>query len=425
MEKIKINNFNEKLFYEKLDNGLEVYLVPLSKKKSYFTMFGTKYGGKDIKFKVDEKTIETPTGIAHFLEHKLFEREEDPFTFYQKSGTDVNASTSYDFTNYYIHGSKNYKQNLSYLLNWIQSLDITEDLVEKEQGIILEEASMYKDVPDRVMNNKSKENVFVKDTYRNKVIGTDEDILKITKEDLELCYESFYSPENMFLISVGKFNKDEAMEIIKENTKNFKKGKNFEKIIEEEPDEVYKEYEEIKMNIDTPRIGVSYKFNKDIFKSLNINNFSLDLYLHTLISIGLGITSDIREKWLKENLFISSFYKVTESYSHYVIEFNAISNKPDELYKELDNYLKDIKIDEESFEREKKLWIASEVKSISNINSTAFNILDDILDYGKFIPNKIERIKKLDYSTLERLKEVLDFKNKAVVKIIPKDKTVN
>ena len=112
MKEIRINNFKEKLFYEKLDNGLEVFLVPLKNKNNYTCMFGTKYGGRDIKFFVDGKLIETPTGIAHFLEHKMFEKDEDPFHFYQKYGTDVNASTSYDYTAYYILGNKNMKKIL-------------------------------------------------------------------------------------------------------------------------------------------------------------------------------------------------------------------------------------------------------------------------------------------------------------------------
>lgn len=425
MKEIRINNFKEKLFYEKLENGLEVFLVPLKKKNDFTTVFATKYGGRDIKFKIDGKLIETPTGIAHFLEHKMFEKEEDPFKFYQKYGTDVNASTSHDFTSYYIIGNKSYKKNLIYLLNWLQKLDITEALVEKEQGIILEEASMYKDSPDRVLNEKVKENIFVHDPYRNKVIGTDEDIVKITKEELELCYKSFYRPDNMFLISVGNFNPKEAIEIIKENTKNFKNVKEkIEKYYEPEDDNVVKRYEEVFLNVDSPRISVAYKINKNKLKNLNISNFELDLYLHILINIGLGVTSDIREKWLNNNMFINSLYRVTENETHYIIEFNAISKKEDQLSEELHNYLQDIKISEESFERQKKLWIANEVKSIGNINSIKYNILDDILDYGHFIPNKLECIKNLKYEMLVSLKNSLDFSNKVIIKILPKDKKI-
>lgn len=425
MKEIRINNFKEKLFYEKLSNGLEVFLVPLKQKSDFTTAFVVKYGGRDIFFKVDGKLVETKTGIAHFLEHKMFEKEEDPFKFYQKYGIDVNASTSHDFTNYYILGNKNYKKSLEYLLNWLQSLNLTSDLVKKEQGIILEEASMYKDIPDRVLNEKIKENVFTSDPYRYKVIGKDEDILSITKEELELCYKSFYTPNNMFLISVGNFNPHEAIEIIKENTKNFQNSScEVTKYYPKEEDKTLKKYEEIFLNVDVPRIGVAYKINKQCFKELKLSGYKLDLYLHMLINIGLGLSSDIREKWLNEKLFINSLYRVSENDTHYVIEFYAVSKKPDILKEELQNYLKDIKISSLVFERQKKLWIANEVKSIGNINAIKYNIIDDVLDYGKFIPNKIEIIKSLEFEILEKIKDAIDFTNEVTVKILPKDKKI-
>ncbi|MDO4369296.1 MAG: pitrilysin family protein [bacterium] len=422
MEKIRINNFKEHLYYEKLENGLEVFLVPLKMKKSYTAMFLTKYGGRDIEFKINDKEVKTPTGIAHFLEHKLFENEdEDPFSFYEKFGTDVNASTSHDFTSYYIYGSKSYKKNLSYLVNWIQGLTLTDELVKKEQGIILEEASMYKDNPSRCLSEKIKENVFVNDPYRNKVIGTDDDIKSITKDEIELCYNSFYSPSNMIIISVGNFNPKEALEIIKENTKDFKnKAQKIEKVYRDEPDTVYKEYEKLEFNTENTRIAVAYKINKNDLKNLNITSFELDLYLNSLLNIGLGATSEIREKWLYEKLFTTSFYKIIETETHYVIEFDAMSENSDLLLEKLQEYLKDIKINKEDFERGKKAWIASEVKTSSNINSILYSILDDVLDYGCFIPNKIEIIKALNFEKLEEVKKKIIFKNKAVVKMVPK-----
>lgn len=420
MKEIRINNFKEKLFYEKLSNGLEVFLVPLKQKSDFTTAFVVKYGGRDIEFKINNKHIKTKTGIAHFLEHKMFEKKENPFEFYQKYGIDVNASTSHDYTSYYILGNKNYKKSLVYLLNWLQNLNLTSELVKKEQGIILEEANMYKDLPDRVLNEKIKENIFVNDPYRYKVIGKDEDILSITKEELELCYNSFYNPSNMFLVSVGNFNPKEAIEIIKENTKDFKQPK--EKVTKYYPvenDEIFKDYEEIFLNVDVPRIAIAYKINKQSLIKIKITHFELDLYLHMLINIGLGTSSDIREKWVNDKLFTNALYRISENDTHYVIEFCAISKKPDILKDELHNYVQDIKISKEVFERHKKLWIANEVKSIGNINSIKYNIIDDVLDYEEFIPNKIDIIKGLDFETLEKIKQAIDFTNKIIVKILP------
>ena len=420
MKEYKINNFKEKLFYEELENGLRIFVVPIKNKTSFAASIVVKYGGRDISFKTNDKLNNTPTGIAHFLEHKMFERKEDPFTYYGKFGTDVNAATSDDYTCYYFIGNKCFNKSLKYLINWIQTIDINEEQVKKEQGIILEEASMYKDNPNRVMYNKIKENIFVNDPKKNKVIGTDEDIVKITKKELELCYNSFYVPNNMCLIVTGNVNPNEVINIVKDETKNFKRKNDVGKpVYNKEPDNVSKDYEEIEMKIGIPKVNVSYKINKELFKKLNIKQVEFDLYLHFLISIALGSTSEIRQKWIEEGLFTDSFYRITEIESHYVIELYADSNKPDELIKKLKDNIKDLIIDRESFEREKKIWIANEIKSIENPLSTLYNILDDILDYNEFIPNKIEIIRSLNYKTLETIKQNMVFDNNTVIKIVP------
>ena len=423
MKKLNINNFKEKVYYEKLENGLEVFLVPIPKKNNYTCMLGVKYGGRNTKFKIDGKLIETPTGIAHFLEHKLFERKEDPFSFFGKSGTDVNAATGYDITSYYIYGNKNYKKNLEYMANWLKQFDITEDGVKKEQGIILEEAKMYEDMPDQILNNKTKENVFKKDPYRNKIIGTFEDIKNTTKEQIKLCFDSFYRPNNMFLISVGNFNPNEAIKIIKKANEGYQKNSTkVEKYFDEEPDEIYKKYEKIPTNIDIPRVSVSYKINKSKLMNLGIKQFDLELYLHVLINISLGMTSSIREEWLNKGLLIGSHYNIVKTKTHYVITFIAISNKPDEIAEEFAKYIQNVEITKDLFERQKKLWMAGEIKSSISIKSIEYNILDDILDYGYFIEDKLKHIKNLKYENLIKLKNNLEFKNKSVVQLTKKTK---
>lgn len=421
MKEIAINNFKEKLFYEKLPNGFEVFLVPLKNKKNFFTMTGVKYGGRDINFSIDGKDYTVPSGIAHFLEHKMFEKEDNPFSFYQSTGTDVNASTSYDFTRYYIIGNKEYNKNLTYLLEWLKDLNITDQQVEKEKGIILEEASMYKDNPHVVLMESINKNVFIKDPYKNKVIGSDSDIMKITKKDIELCYNSFYTADNMFLISVGNFDQNDAIKIIRDLVKDYKvSDKSIVKKYGIEPCEVAKEDETIIMNVDVPRISSAYKIDKKCFKGLNITSFELDLYIHILIDISLGVTSDIRNEWLNDKLFINSSYRIIETDQFYVIIFMALSNNPDKLKCELDKYLKNIVIDKDSFLRQKKLWIAGEVKNINSIESIGYSVLDDILDYGTFISDKMNIIRSLEYSTLVDIKRRIDFNLRSSVKIIAK-----
>lgn len=420
MKKIQINNFDENIYYLKLDNGLEAFLLPLLNKKNYSASITVKYGGRDIRFKAFDSEFNMPTGIAHFLEHKMFERDNDPFSFYKKSGTDVNASTSYDFTSYYIFGNKSFNNNLKYLIDFIKSIDISSLDIEKEKGIILEEASMYKDSPVRVINEKVKEKVFLKDPYKYKVIGTDDDIKSITKNDVVTCFNSFYNASNMFITIVGNFNLNEAIDIIKEKGSSIENRCIVEKVYEEEPNDIDTSDLTLDFNIDIPREAVAFKFNKNLFNKLKVSKYELDLYLHFLINIAMGPTSLIREKWIKDNLFLNSMYRITDTNTHYVIEFICTTNYPEEIKKELIKYLKDVKLDEESFEREKKLWITGEIESISNINSMKYNIIDDVLDYGFIISNKIDTIKNLKYNTLLELKKILLFKDCTTVKLMPK-----
>ena len=185
-----------------------------------------------------------------------------------------------------------------------------------------------------------------------------------------------------------------------------------------EPNEVKVKEETITMNVDIPRIASAYKIDKSTLKKLKISPYELDLYIHLLIDISLGMTSDIRNTWLNKKLFINSSYRVIETDSHYVIEFIATSLKPDELKNELDKYLKDIKIDENSFNRQKKIWIAGEVKNINSIQTIGYSVLDDILDYGEFISNKTDIIRNLDYQILKQIKSLINFDIKSSIKII-------
>jgi len=146
MEKINLEGLDQDVYKEELDNGLEIYLVPYTNKKNYYITYATRFGSDVLEFSVNDKKYKPPLGIAHFLEHKMFEQEdgEDPFTFFSKSGTDSNASTSFDSTQYLCYGTNNFKENLRYLLSFVNNPFYTEENVNKEKGIIAEEIKMYK-----------------------------------------------------------------------------------------------------------------------------------------------------------------------------------------------------------------------------------------------------------------------------------------
>lgn len=417
MKKININNFEENLFYEKLDNGLEIYMVPLPNKKNYYALFGTRFGGINLEFKSNNKLYKVPGGIAHFLEHKLFEQEESPFEFYGKTGTDVNAMTTYNYTGYYFIGNNSFYDNLKYLLNWITNFHITDEQVEKEKGIILEEARMYLDNPDRVLYEKIKENSLQSSNYRKKVIGSLDEIKSITKEDLNLCYKSFYNPNNMFILITGDFDPYKTIDIIKEELKGFKSNNTIEKIYNKEEDKVSKEYEVVKLPVENTKIAISYKMNKNLF---NIDKYNLDYYLQMILTLHFGSSSAFKEYLLNKELFISFGYNVTDIKTHYLIEFYMSTKKEKEIIEELTNYIsniKNIKLKEEDFIRIIKTWVASEVRMIDNTNVTLYNMLDDILEYNTYKYDSIKDKRKLDFNTMLQVLNECDFTNKSILVI--------
>ncbi len=422
MKQIKINNLEENLFYEELSNKLGVYLVPLQNKNKYFISFFTKYGNHTTHFKIDGKEKTVPSGIAHFLEHKMFEREDEeikPFQFFTESGTDVNAGTSIFYTTYYCSGNNKFYENLKYLLNWIPSIHVTDELVEKEKGIIIQESRMGEDNPDQVLYYKTVENVFINDTYKNKVIGTEEEINSINKEDVLTCYNSFYRPDNMYVVISGNFDPKEAIKIIREELKNFKNGKEkIEKIIEKEPNKVKKEYEELSMNVSIPRISVAYKISRD---TLNLSILDLDNYLSVMNNCIFGNTSMFLEESLKKGLLTEYDFSNDISDKYIMLNISAITNKPDEMVKKIEDNINNIDILEEDFEREKKVAIARAIKTMDFSSAIVENIKTDIIYYGKYQTDIVNIIKEMKYSKLQELIKKIDFSNKAVIKILPKN----
>ena len=417
MKEININNFEEKLFYEKLDNGFEIFLVPLKNKSNYRISMGVKYGNCYTDFMVDGKKIHTPSGVAHFLEHKLFEREEglSPFDFYSKSGTSVNAGTSIKYTNYYCVGTNNFNENLEYMLNWITKIYITDENVEKEKGIILEEERMFIDNPDRVLNEKSRFNLFLNDPYGMKVVGTEEDIKSITKEDLITCYNNFYTPNNMFLIITGNFNKDDAINIIRDNFNKIEKvDKKLKKIKVEEPDEVRCSFEEVKLNVATSKISLNYKINK---KQFNMDDYRLSIYMSIILRLAFSDTSLFFEKGLEDNLFIDLTYYFDITDTHVIISFDVISDK-EEVTLMVEEELKNITLEEKDFKRIISCLIANEVKTVDNVNMISYDIFDDLIYYGSYKNEKIKDLKNLTFDELVKIKDKIDVKNKCIVKII-------
>ena len=422
MKKINLKGLDQDVYVETLKNNLNVIMVPYTNKKNYFITYATRYGSNINAFVPvgSKKGITVPNGIAHFLEHKMFEQADgvDPFTFFAETGTGANASTSYTSTQYICYGTKEFSKNLDFLLKFVNEPYFTDENVLKEKGIIKEEIKMYDDIPESVLENKLKENLYHIDPHRIDIAGACSDIDKITKEDLYLCYNTFYNPNNMFIIVAGNFNKEEALDIIKNRLD--KKENRISKITVKdykEPKSVYKKEEELSVNIKVPKIGLGYKFSKEDLKL--DDELELDLYLSMLTSLLFGSASLFRERVRKENLMTNFYYEWDDIKKYKSLLLYAETENPDLLVAEIEKELSNIIITQEDFERMKKVWISNEVKMIDYVETTVNNLYDDMIRYKKVIDNKVELIRNLDFNKLSKLLGQMKFNNRSKVILLP------
>ncbi|MDT2632612.1 pitrilysin family protein [Enterococcus hirae] len=234
MNKTEYDQINETLYHEVLPNGLTVYLLPKNDYHKTYGLFSTNYGSIDNEFIPygSDKKIKVPDGIAHFLEHKLFEKEDgDVFQLFGQQGASANAFTSFTKTSYLFSTTDQVEKNLTTLLDFVQAPYFTEETVNKEKGIIGQEIQMYEDDPNWRMFFGILNNLYPEHPLHIDIAGTVESIEAITADDLYTCYRTFYQPSNMVLFVVGKLEPEKLMELIRtnQNAKDFPPAQKIER----------------------------------------------------------------------------------------------------------------------------------------------------------------------------------------------------
>jgi len=416
MEKLKIEKIDIDVYSETLDNNLKVFVAPNKNFNNIYVTFSTKYGSVIREFIPigKDKMEKVPDGVAHFLEHKVFEQEDgmDPFTFFTSHGIDANAYTTTDKTTYLFKGSNDFKEVLNYLLDYVQSPYFTDSNVDKEKGIIDQEISMYKDDPYTQLYEKVIYNSFINDPIKYPIIGTSESINSITKEDLYTCYNTFYHPSNMFLVITGNVDYKEVFKIVKENQKkkHFEKEKEIKVKTYDEPDNVEKEKEILKYPVAIPKIAISYKINIKKFKNIDIRK--LKLYLNLFFEIKFGYTSTFFEKVKNKNILNNPIaIDYIETKSHLLFMILAEANNYNELIEEVNKELEDISISEEELERKKKALISSLVFMADDIESINNKIMSNIIEYDKVLTDSYSYIKNLNIKEFNKVLKNLNYTN--------------
>ncbi len=374
MKKISFDQLQENLYYEKMSNGLDVYILPKKGFNKTYATFTTKYGSIDNHFlPLDEdELVKVPDGIAHFLEHKLFEKEDgDVFQQFSRQGASANAFTSFTRTAYLFSSTTNVEQNLETLIDFVQDPYFTEKTVEKEKGIIGQEITMYDDNPDWRLYFGVIQNMYQNHPVKIDIAGTIESITPITKDMLYQCYNTFYHPSNMLLFVVGSVEPDQIMDQIRSNQekKDYEKMPEIKREFEDEPDTVAQKKQVLKMNVQSPKclVGLKAPEPQQQGKEMLKQELSMNVFLDMLF----GKSSTYYSELYNEGLIDETFhYDYTQENGFGFLTVGGDTERPDELAEKVQSLLLKAKQEslftDEALKRTKKKKIGAFLRAINS-----------------------------------------------------------
>ncbi len=387
--KIDYSNIDETLYYGVHSSGLKVYLLPKKFTKTY-AVIGTRFGSANDTFVWDGKEITVTDGVAHFLEHKLFEKKDgtNAFDDYAKTGASANAYTGFGSTCYLFSCTDKLKENLEILLSFVSEPYFTEENVAKEQGIITQEIRMYDDDPSWSVYFNLLKSLYSRFPIRKDIAGTAESIMKITPEELYTCYKAFYNPKNMVLFITGDVTDfDSIGEIVDKYIKNTDHDIP-QTLFPEEPKEVFEKYVEQKMSVPAPLFMLGFK-EKD-------NGMSGDALLkrqiitEILLEMLFGKSSDLYQTLYAKGLINDSFsseYSADQMYAHTII--GGESPDPKRVRDEIYDYLSKIQLNQNDFDRCRKALTGHFLHSLNSVENIGHEFISkiftesNILDYIK------------------------------------------
>ena len=424
MKKIKLENTNEVLYYDKLDNGLEVYMLPNNNVNKFYLTLNTRFGSINTKFKYDNKEYDMPKGIAHYLEHLSFNMEDGSvFDHYSKIGSSINAFTTYDITSYNVTSNNRFKENLEYLLEYVYTPYFTKELFQSEKGVIEEEVKMYKDDPGMTIVNGTLNNVFVNDERKYLVGGTVKDVKSIKLEDVITCYNAYYNPKNMFLIITGNFNPNEALAITSEqmNKLNINNDLNVKDIYPKEPEKVNKKEEIIKMNVDKPKVSIGIKIPKNNFKNLKLDNYLLKIYISSILDINFGNTSLLLEELQKGSIVDDLDYTVIESNDYFIVLILSSTYYPEYFKDKIIEKFNSLNIEDSDLKRVAKVNISNYILLFDSAVAVNNYIMDEVMDNNEVNTGFMNIMRNLNIDTCKKVLTKLNNYDYTICKIMPKN----
>ena len=366
---------NESILFGVHESGLRVYIIPKAGFCKYYAIYATEYGSIDDVLKLPDtgEEIKLPDGIAHFLEHKLFEEEDgqNAFDKFALTGASSNAFTSFDMTAYLYSCTDKFYENLDILLEFVNNPYFTDENVAKEQGIIGQEIKMYDDDPGWRLFFNMLQGMYHNNTVKTDIAGTVESISHITPQLLYDCCKAYYNPSNMILVMVGDIDPDEAVKYIDKHVNPEKDMGKIERRMIQEPCRVVEKVVHQKLSVSKPLFLIGFKEKETGVCGAELveKQIKTDILLEVLF----GKSSDFFMELYGEGLIDGSFSKDSELEKHY--GFSSVSGEskdPDSVYKRVLEYLeksKNEKLDEQAVAVAKRVLIGQNLRRFNSVEN--------------------------------------------------------
>ena len=423
MKIIENSKVKEKMYVEKLENGLTVMIIPKKGIQKKYVIWGTNYGSNDSKFIVpgENQETEVPKGVAHFLEHKMFEQESgvNSLDTLTALGVEANAYTTNNHTAYLFECTENFYPALDELMDYVQHPYFTDENVEKEKGIIGQEIMMYDDYPEWRVYLNAMEAMYHEHPVKLDITGTIETISHIDKEILYKCYNTFYNPSNMVMVLCGDFEPEDLMKEVKSRLIDKKANGEIKRIYPEEPETIVKEKIEQNMDVSQPLFTIGIKDKVADTKERVRKHIAIEILLNMII----GKSSELYKELYDEGILFSVpslDYEFAKDYAHVLI--TGQSTEPEKVYEQFKNKVLEMKknsLDTEAFNRIKKRIYGEYVKEYNDTSDIARMFLADFFK-GINSFDYLEEIVTINEQYAEQiLKEVFDDK-KMIISVIKK-----
>ncbi len=410
IESLKIK---EKAYIEKLENGMTIIIVPKKNTKKKYIIWGTHFGSIDNRFIMPQTGEEVfiPDGVAHFLEHKMFEQPNgtNSLDTLMALGIDANAYTTNDHTAYLFECTDNFYEGLDELMDYVQHPYFTDENVEKEKGIIGQEINMYDDDPSWQLYMNALDCLYKENPIKIDIAGSIESISKITPDVLYKCYNTFYNPSNMTMVICGDFEPEQILQEIKNRLLPKENQGEIKRIYPPKENEKNKSEKVSKMEVSTPMFMIGYKDTQNNKENIIQKHIAIEILLNMII----GKSSNLYQQLYENGTLLSQpdlDYEFTDQYAHILI--SGFSKDPKLVKQKIDETIQKMQengLDDEHFNRIKKKIYGDYV--------VEYNSVADIS--RMFLADSMKGINSFDY--IEEFETVSKEYAEAVLKDIFKE----